>query len=1570
MRKGIKIMTYWLSTLALVLIILPLLLSMLLSINGVQNFVVSRLTASVSRKLGTRVEIGRVDIGLFRRLKAEGVYVEDLQGDTLLYASSLSADVSDFGLFGTPLLLGSVRLEGGMLSMRQGPDGEMNIKKLTDRLKSDKPKKRLFRLRIRRIDIDDFRFSMRLAKAGQRAEGIDFADLSLADMRVRSNGFSLTGSDIDMELDSLSFTDRSGFGVENLRARRLTVGNGNIAFDRLGLQTGRSEITAAELRLSADGWDKYKYFADSVALEARFTDSEIAAADLGWFAPGLRRWNLTLSDLSADARGTLSALKGKVGHARLLGSSLALDYDIGGLPDVNRADFRIDLRELVTSGGDIAALTERLSGKAPAAGAERLLRRLTRIAVKGEFSGRPTDFTSSGRVSTSLGAIDFGGEMAGDGRVRRFSGTLGADGFDVGRLLANDKLGRLSVKGELDGSYDGTDLKADIEGEVSQLGFNGYDYREVKYNGSVFNKQYRGVITSDDPNVDFSLDGVLDFNAAKPDYRVRVEVRNFDLHATRFNRRDSVSRMEGIVTADVSGTSPDNANGTVIVDSLVYVNHIDTVRMGRISLVGDNADDRKFLSLNSSFVDAEFRSRMSYMEVFDYLRRRIRDYVPSLARELDAGHLKAGSDTLDLNGFSLVKADFKQANNVLGIFLPGLQLAEGTSLSFLVNPEADKLSLSLQSDFIERGSFFAGRVNVNAYNQADSLSLFLRADDLYSGRIHIPNFSAIGGLRENVLDFATRFSDTVSGTSALLGLRALVERNEQGAPRFTVTVTPSVVKSRERRWSIASGKILCDTSRIDITNFFITGAGQALVANGVVSRSMEDTLHVDLRNFDLGLLSGLVGDLGYRVRGRLNGHADLSSAMRHGVFNARMDADSLRINEVALPDVTVSSVWDSQTGRAAVHITGRDDGAQFISGYYRPSDRRFRVDAELPAVDLSLLDPFLEGVIVDNRGTASAKLMLTGTMSGASLSGRITVPEFRTTVDFTKVPYVIRDAVIDIENSVLDMQGVKFYDAEENSGEVSMRLDMRSLKNISYDVRVNPNRMLVLNTTARDNDLFYGNLHATGSARIRGDKLGVTMDVSAATEERSAFFLPLSNKANISQAKFVHFVREAEQRPDSTDYLSRRKLMFERRMAQHRGDGGVNMDINMSVTVRPNVDFQLVIDPTVGDIIRARGNGTINMHVNPGNNVFTMIGDYEISEGSYLFTLQNIINKKLIIEPGSMIQWTGDPIDALLNISAVYKLKASLGSLVGDNGGQMNVSRAIPIECVIHLTDRLSQPTITFDVEAPMADIETQNIIANSMNTQEMKATQFFWLMAFNSFYTESSSGGGGVNIGSSGAATGFEFISNQLSNLLSSENRGIDIRYRPKDDYSNEEVELAYQQAFLNNRLVLELEGNYVIDPNKMSSTRSENSFAGNFSVIYSIDRAGNLKAHIFSRTIDRFGDENQGLQESGVGITYKESFDTFGDIVRNFKERFALSEKRRKRREARRAAREASRPSEEDAAGASPAAQAAGPAVGESADAASEPASGSAGPRSGASEEGKEEIKPVEVTFKKIDL
>ena len=98
MRKGIKILGKVFSVAVLLLIILPMVLSLLLDIPAVQNYVVQKAVRMVSRKLETTVSIDRVDIGLFSKVKVKGFYVEDYQRDTLLYVGSLDAYITGLHL--------------------------------------------------------------------------------------------------------------------------------------------------------------------------------------------------------------------------------------------------------------------------------------------------------------------------------------------------------------------------------------------------------------------------------------------------------------------------------------------------------------------------------------------------------------------------------------------------------------------------------------------------------------------------------------------------------------------------------------------------------------------------------------------------------------------------------------------------------------------------------------------------------------------------------------------------------------------------------------------------------------------------------------------------------------------------------------------------------------------------------------------------------------------------------------------------------------------------------------------------------------------------------------------------------------------------------------------------------------------------------------------------------------------------------------------------------------------------------------------------------------------------------
>ena len=176
----------------------------------------------------------------------------------------------------------------------------------------------------------------------------------------------------------------------------------------------------------------------------------------------------------------------------------------------------------------------------------------------------------------------------------------------------------------------------------------------------------------------------------------------------------------------------------------------------------------------------------------------------------------------------------------------------------------------------------------------------------------------------------------------------------------------------------------------------------------------------------------------------------------------------------------------------------------------------------------------------------------------------------------------------------------------------------------------------------------------------------------------------------------------------------------------------------------------------------------------------------------------------------------------------------------------------------------------------------------------------FAYLLLFNSFMSENNAASS--NIGASvSAATGLEFLSNMVSNLLSNDDYNIVIRYRPKSELTSDEVDFGLSKSLINNRLFVEVEGNYLID-NKQAVNSSMSNFMGEAYITYLIDRAGTLKAKAFTQTIDRF-DENQGLQETGIGIYFKEDFNNFRDLRRRIRERFT-NKKRKARREARRQA------------------------------------------------------------------
>lgn len=1504
MRRIVNILAKMVSAIVLALIFLPLLVALLFEIPAVQNFVAREATEIISRKLGTRISIDRVDIGLFYRVSLDGFYVEDFQRDTLLYAGRLDARIKSLGLFGGGLVFSRAELSDARFCLRETPDGEMNIKQVVDKL-SKKDKARAegkFRLEIERLETDGLDFCMERLEHRNPSYGVDFADMHLIDIRAELKNFTIDGPVIHTDIGRLAMRERSGFVVEDL-AGCLCIANGCIDIREGHIRTAKSNIELPSLSLIGLDWALYKNFVEEVDITAQVVNTTLSSDDIAYFSPKMKDWHLTLTDVNADVSGPVADMSGSLRSVRTgADTKLSVDFAAQGLPDVGKGHFKADISELTTSAADVDRLAAALTGKNLPDEVLRIAKNAGKIGLTGKFDGTLTAFAADAALATEIGGATCLLQVSSlrDG-CRGVLGDVKTSSLQLGELLENDLLGPLSLNVHVNGELSSEHSDAEVSGEILRLGINGYDYDSLRMKGHLVNREFNGLIEARDRNLRFDFRGLLDLNdEQRPRYDFALDLEEANLAALGVNRRDSVSVLAARIAARAVGRTLDDLNGIIFVRDVSYRYNDRELAADSVVIVGRNSLSDKFIRLRSDFVDADYEGKTSYKEVFAYLQQRFRDYVPTL--DGGPGWQAQHPDTVELaDGYSQLTVNVRKINPLVNAVSPGLQIADGSQLLLRINPANDKLSFEAASDYIERGRMLVTRLNLDAHNRGDSLVFAASTEDLYLNSFHMSRVGMSGGAKDNKLELITDFADTIGDVSGRIGFRSEFARGRGPAGRqIDLRLTPSYISRGEKTWNIYTDGITADTSRIRIDRFRMVNAGQQLLLDGVVSRRLQDSVQLTLHNFELAPFSQFTSSMGYRVDGRTNGSATMKAVLGAGEVQADIVVDSISINDLAVPSIWLRSRWDFIQNRAGILVQQRENLDTLVRGFYAPSQKRYYARATLDAVELSALDPLLKGVVERTGGNADVDIALRGSGKEANLSGQIAVRDFTTTVDFTQVTYTMPRAVIEVKNNHLIAEGVPLYDPEKNEGLFSIDLNLEHLSNISYSVKVLPKELMVLNTTSMDNDLFYGRIFASGSATIAGSKGGVKMDIVATTEGDSEFYMPLSGQSNAKTADFVTFV--TPEQIDTTDYLVRKKLLFQQQ-GRKKEAAGSTMDITMALNVQDNTAFQLVIDPTVGSALKGRGNGMLNLHINPGNGIFNMYGDYTLIEGSFLFSLQNIISKKFIIESGSMIQWTGEPVDARLDINAVYKLKTSLQPLLNtvtassddDQSGSRISDRSVPVDCKIHIGGRLSNPQLDFSVVVPVTDIETQAAVASVLNTQEAQAQQFISLVALGTF-----SNSGSANIGaSSGVATGLEMLTNQLTNWFSTDDYRIILNYRAGSEMTGDEVDFGFSTNLINNRLLVEVEGNYIID-NKQAVSNNVSNFMGEAHVTWLIDKSGNLRLKAFTQTIDRF-DENQGLQETGIGISYKEDFNNFKDLKQRIRDRFT-NKKRQKKRQARR--------------------------------------------------------------------
>ena len=388
------------------------------------------------------------------------------------------------------------------------------------------------------------------------------------------------------------------------------------------------------------------------------------------------------------------------------------------------------------------------------------------------------------------------------------------------------------------------------------------------------------------------------------------------------------------------------------------------------------------------------------------------------------------------------------------------------------------------------------------------------------------------------------------------------------------------------------------------------------------------------------------------------------------------------------------------------------------------------------------------------------------------------------------------------------------------------------------------------------------------------------MDLALSTNRNSTFTYLKDNVTAAVNNQFIKFVdktprRKAQESTLLSDYEKDRQILQREEEEETEGD----IHLNLIVDATPDATMRIIMDPVAGDYISGKGSGNIRAEFyNKGD--FKMFGNYNISQGSYKFSLQEVIRKDFSIKEGSSIAFNGIPEEASLAMKAVYTVNsASLNDLLpssataSDYISQTNVK----VNCLMNISGQLTAPEIRMDIELPNERDEIQALVRNYIPTDEQMNMQILYLLSIGKFYTpEYVDVQQNSNMMSSMLSSTLSGqLNNALSHIIDNNNWNVGTNLSTGEKgWTDVEFEGILQGQLLNNRLLIN--GNFGYRDNPLANT----NFVGDFEAEWLVTRSGDIRLKAYNETNDRYYTRTN-LTTQGVGIIFRKDFSRWKELM-----------------------------------------------------------------------------------------
>ncbi len=592
--------------------------------------------------------------------------------------------------------------------------------------------------------------------------------------------------------------------------------------------------------------------------------------------------------------------------------------------------------------------------------------------------------------------------------------------------------------------------------------------------------------------------------------------------------------------------------------------------------------------------------------------------------------------------------------------------------------------------------------------------------------------------------------------------------------------------------------------------------------------------------------------------------------------------------------VYLSRAQQKETGEQyAFRFTGNKMNIEADARLYGDvSGKSIEGSISLDSLDLHLFEPVLKQHLVRLEGRLSGKLSASGSLDDPHLEGFVTFHNTVFNPTALQTPFLMQNETGRIRGRQLELEELTLEDKRGNKAILKGMVNLEKTATSNYDLSLNAERFQMVDKPESQGDLYYGNVLLDMQGNVTGTFEEPVINMRTTFDQESDFTFIVPKSVTPTGEGVFRFVNDTA----SADKNSEDSVSVEQRMRAN----SMNMEIDASAELTDRFTLSVITNPLSGETLEIRGNGDLGFQLNRGGTM-GLTGRYTISEGQYQLILFDIMKRNFQIEEGSTLSWSGEMLEAMANISAVYRVNTSVEEIMQYERFEPDEASSavpVPIEVVMNLNGPLLTPEIDFDLRADetYSGSEVESVLSGLNRDESELNKQVFSLLLFNRFMSGQAASGDPMayTISNQSRQGVSALLSKQIDRFADRYIKGVDLdvniqSYETEmnaDVAARTDLNMDVSTDLFNDRLTLEVGGAMnVKETGSQKESLEAGELAGDFRASYKLTPDGRYLLNIFNET-DYEGELDGEVTKTGMSFIFQRDFVTFRDLFENRRE------------------------------------------------------------------------------------